>query len=90
VGWYRTHLDGAELAAVQRVTHVDDLRRSPRSIAALIRRGYGQVAVRSMQVIEINNAFTYFLIEAAQRSEIDLLLPCAMSNHYLCAAAHNQ
>jgi REP element-mobilizing transposase RayT len=29
-----------------------------------------------------NNAFTYCLIEAAQRSEIDVLLPCAMSNHY--------
>ncbi len=31
---------------------------------------------------ETNNAFTYCLLEAAQRSEIDLLLPCAMSNHY--------
>ncbi len=31
---------------------------------------------------ETNNAFTYCLIEAAQRSEIDVLLPCAMSNHY--------
>ena len=29
-----------------------------------------------------NNAFTYALIEAAQRTQIDLLLPCAMSNHY--------
>jgi REP element-mobilizing transposase RayT len=29
-----------------------------------------------------NNAFTYCLIEAAQRCEIDVLLPCAMSNHY--------
>ena len=26
-----------------------------------------------------NNAFTYCLIEAAQRCEIDVLLPCAMS-----------
>jgi hypothetical protein len=29
-----------------------------------------------------SNAFTYCLIEAAQRCQIDLLLPCAMSNHY--------
>jgi len=28
-----------------------------------------------------NNAFTYCLIEAAQRCQIDVLLPCAMSNH---------
>jgi hypothetical protein len=31
---------------------------------------------------ETNNAFTYALIEAAQRTQIDVLLPCAMSNHY--------
>ena len=35
-----------------------------------------------------NNAFLYCLIAAALRSEIDVLLPCAMSNHYLCAALH--
>jgi hypothetical protein len=35
-----------------------------------------------------NNAFLYCLITAALRCEIDVLLPCAMSNHYLCAAAH--
>ena len=35
-----------------------------------------------------NNAFTYCLIEAAQRTNIEVLLPCAMSNHYLCAALH--
>jgi hypothetical protein len=35
-----------------------------------------------------NNAFLYCLIAAALRCEIDVLLPCAMSNHYLCAAAH--
>ncbi len=29
-----------------------------------------------------NNAFTYCLIEAAQRSQIKVVLPCAMSNHY--------
>ena len=29
-----------------------------------------------------NNAFLYCLIDAAVRSEIDVLLPCAMSNHY--------
>jgi hypothetical protein len=29
-----------------------------------------------------NNAFTYGLIEAAQRCAIDVVLPCAMSNHY--------
>src|SRR5262249_62179979 len=29
-----------------------------------------------------NNAFRYCLIHAALRSEIDVLLPCAMSNHY--------
>jgi len=29
-----------------------------------------------------NNAFLYCLIHAAQRSEVDVLLPCAMSNHY--------
>jgi REP element-mobilizing transposase RayT len=29
-----------------------------------------------------NNAFLYCLIAAALRSEIDVLLPCAMSNHY--------
>jgi REP element-mobilizing transposase RayT len=31
---------------------------------------------------ETNNAFTYCLIEAAQRCQIAVLLPCAMSNHY--------
>jgi putative transposase len=31
---------------------------------------------------ETNNAFTYCLIEAAQRFEIDVILPCALSNHY--------
>ena len=31
---------------------------------------------------ETNNAFLYCLIEAAQRCQIDVLLPCAMSNHY--------
>jgi REP-associated tyrosine transposase len=31
---------------------------------------------------ETNNAFTYALIEAAQRTQIEMLLPCAMSNHY--------
>jgi putative transposase len=29
-----------------------------------------------------NNAFLYCLIDAALRSEIDVVLPCAMSNHY--------
>lgn len=29
-----------------------------------------------------NNAFLYCLIDAASRFEIDVLLPCAMSNHY--------
>jgi len=29
-----------------------------------------------------NNAFTYCLIEAAQRFQMEVLLPCAMSNHY--------
>jgi putative transposase len=29
-----------------------------------------------------NNAFLYCLIDAASRCEIDVLLPCAMSNHY--------
>jgi REP element-mobilizing transposase RayT len=29
-----------------------------------------------------NNAFTYCLIEAASRTQIDVLLPCAMSNHH--------
>src|SRR5215468_2497376 len=29
-----------------------------------------------------NNAFLYCLIGAASRCEIDVLLPCAMSNHY--------
>jgi len=29
-----------------------------------------------------NNAFTYCLIEAAQRCQIEVLLPCALSNHY--------
>ena len=36
-----------------------------------------------------NNAFLYCLIDAALRCEIDVLLPCAMSNHHLCAAAHS-
>ena len=31
---------------------------------------------------ETNNAFKYALIEAAQRTQIDVVLPCAMSNHY--------
>jgi hypothetical protein len=38
---------------------------------------------------ETNNAFIYCLAVAAQRCEIDVLLPCALSNHHLCAAAHN-
>jgi REP element-mobilizing transposase RayT len=29
-----------------------------------------------------NNAFTYCLIEAAQRCQIEVLLPCAMSEPY--------
>jgi hypothetical protein len=29
-----------------------------------------------------NNAFLYCLIAAALRCEVDVLLPCAMSNHY--------
>lgn len=29
-----------------------------------------------------NNAFTYCLIEAALRTQIEVLLPCAMSNHH--------
>jgi hypothetical protein len=29
-----------------------------------------------------NNAFTYCLIEAAQRTQVEVLLPCAMSNHH--------
>src|ERR1041384_5872522 len=29
-----------------------------------------------------NNAFLYCLIHAALRCEVDVLLPCAMSNHY--------
>jgi REP element-mobilizing transposase RayT len=29
-----------------------------------------------------NNAFTYCLIEAATRCQIEVLLPCALSNHY--------
>jgi REP element-mobilizing transposase RayT len=29
-----------------------------------------------------NNAFTYCLIDAAQRAQIEVVLPCAMSNHY--------
>jgi REP element-mobilizing transposase RayT len=29
-----------------------------------------------------NNAFTYCLIEAAQRSKVEVVLPCALSNHY--------
>jgi putative transposase len=31
---------------------------------------------------ETNNAFTYCLIEAAQRCEVEVLLTCAMSNHH--------
>ena len=31
---------------------------------------------------ETNNAFTYCLIEAAHRTEVEVVLPCAMSNHY--------
>jgi REP element-mobilizing transposase RayT len=31
---------------------------------------------------DTNNAFTYCLIEAAQRYGIEVLLPCAMSNHH--------
>ena len=29
-----------------------------------------------------NNGFLYCLIDAALRCEIDVVLPCAMSNHY--------
>ena len=31
---------------------------------------------------ETNNAFTYCLIEAAQRCQVEVILPCALSNHY--------
>lgn len=31
---------------------------------------------------DTNNAFTYCLVEAAQRVDIDVLLTCAMSNHH--------
>lgn len=31
---------------------------------------------------ETNNAFTYCLIEAANRYRVEVLLPCAMSNHH--------
>jgi REP element-mobilizing transposase RayT len=31
---------------------------------------------------QTNNAFTYCLIEAALRCQIEILLPCAMSNHH--------
>jgi REP element-mobilizing transposase RayT len=31
---------------------------------------------------ETNNAFTYCLIEAAQRCQVEVVLPCALSNHY--------
>ncbi|HEX7838767.1 MAG TPA: hypothetical protein VF469_14925 [Kofleriaceae bacterium] len=31
---------------------------------------------------ETNNAFTYCLIEAAQRCQVEVILPCAMSNHH--------
>jgi len=37
---------------------------------------------------ETNNAFIYCLAEAAQRFDIDVILPIAMGNHHLCAAAH--
>jgi REP element-mobilizing transposase RayT len=37
---------------------------------------------------ETNNAFLYCLAEAAQRFGVEILLTCAMSNHYLCPAAH--
>jgi putative transposase len=31
---------------------------------------------------ETNNAFTYCLVEAALRCQIEVILPCALSNHY--------
>jgi REP element-mobilizing transposase RayT len=31
---------------------------------------------------ETNNAFTYCLVDAAQRSQVEVLLTCAMSNHH--------
>jgi putative transposase len=31
---------------------------------------------------ETNNAFMYCLIEAAQRCQVEVILPCALSNHY--------
>jgi len=31
---------------------------------------------------DTNNAFTYCLIEAAQRCQVEVVLPCALSNHY--------
>jgi hypothetical protein len=37
-----------------------------------------------------NNAFVYCLAEAAQRFKIDIVLSQMMSNHLLCAAAHNR
>jgi putative transposase len=37
---------------------------------------------------QTNNAFIYCLGEAAQRFGVDVVLATAMSNHYLCGAAH--
>jgi len=31
---------------------------------------------------DTNNAFTYCLIEAAQRCQVEVMLPCALSNYY--------
>jgi putative transposase len=37
---------------------------------------------RSLGRTPTNNAFLYCLIQAALRSDVEVLLPCAMSNHY--------
>ena len=37
---------------------------------------------------DTTNAFLYCLAVAAQRTQVRVLFFLAMSNHYLCAAAH--
>jgi REP element-mobilizing transposase RayT len=38
---------------------------------------------------ETNNAFIYCLVLAATRANVQVTFAAAMSNHALCAAAHN-
>ena len=53
----------------------------PRQLYLITRRCTQRQFLLRPETKATNNGFLYCLIDAARRCEIDLLLPCAMSNH---------